>query len=251
MNKLNIIRALSYRAWLGTFADKGRIVDMLLFPVSHLTIWGLFLYAGLVEQSIAEQLFFINMVWAIAMTIQTQASRVMMFDLWSREFPELFRSGIDANSYMLALLFFGMTSGIVTIGIFMLLSWGVFSFSLDNMMPLIYALPSYLIFSLALAIFAAAIVVRLNQTYGFIAFSMLTFIVMLSSPYSPVENLPVVLRDVALASPLGLIFEFIRNGDVALLYKSTYISIVVFVASYAYYFMVFKRLRQKGDFFNL
>ena len=44
MNKLNIIRALSYRAWLGTFADKGRIVDMLLFPVSHLTIWGLFLY---------------------------------------------------------------------------------------------------------------------------------------------------------------------------------------------------------------
>ena len=251
MNKFYVIKSLCYRAWLGTHTNKGRIVEILLFPVSQLAIWGLFLYADLVEQSVAEQLFLINLVWAFATAIQTQANIVMMSDFWSGEFPELFRSGIDEKSYIVSILLSGLAFGMVTMIASMFLSWWVFDISLEVMLPLIYSLPCYLMFSLALAVFAAAIIIRLNHSYGFIAFSILTFIVMLSSPYTPVENLPAALRGIALFSPIGLVFEFIRNGDTSLLYKSFVISIVIFILSSIYYFSVFKRLRKKGDFFNL
>lgn len=251
MNRFNLIRALCYRAWLGTIIETGRIVEILLFPISQLMIWGLFLYSGIIEQNMAEQLFIINFVWAVTTTIQTQTSCIMMNDFYSSEFPELFRSGIDEKSYVVAILFCGLSFGIVTMGAFMFLSWAIFDFSFENMMPLIISLPCYLIFSLALAVFSIAIIIRFTHTYGFIAFSILTFIVMLSSPYTPVESLPVVLRDIALVSPLGLVFEYIRNGNSALLYKSACISLIVFIASSIYYFHAFKRLRKKGDFFSL
>ncbi len=251
MNSINIIKALSYRAWLGTVGDQGRLTEMLIYPLSHLAIWGLFLYAGIVDQKIAEQLFFINLVWAITMAVQIQSNRIMLADFWSREFPELFRSGVTEKSYLVADLFFGFCSGMTTIVLFFVLTWGCFDFSSDSMMTLIYTFPSYIIFSLALAIFAIAVVVRLSQTYGFIAFTLLTLILTFSSPYCPVDNLPVILKYIALISPLGLIFEYIRNGDVTLLYYSTAISVMAFIASYIFYIKVFKRLREKGDFFNL
>lgn len=247
----NVVKALCYRAFRGLFAEKGRIIEMLLYPVASLMIWGLFLYADIVATDVARDLFLINMVWGVMTMIQVQANNVMMHDLWSREFPELFRSGIDTTSYLIAMLTFGIVMGIIGTVLFSFLSLLFFGLSVQDLLPLFISFPCFLIFALGLAVFAAAIIIRLNQTYGFIAFNLLTFIVMLSSPYVPVEKLPVVLQKIASASPLGMIFEYIRHGDLNLLYTSTLLSCLLLVVSFCFYRYSFKRLRQKGNIFSL
>ncbi|MGI6681197.1 MAG: hypothetical protein ACOX3T_06940 [Bdellovibrionota bacterium] len=76
------INALWYRSCVATFSDKGRVADMLLFSMSYLVIWGLFLYADIVDKNVATSLFLINLIWAITGTIQTQSNRGMMNDIW-------------------------------------------------------------------------------------------------------------------------------------------------------------------------
>jgi len=227
MKRLNTVQALIYRAFVGTWEQKGRIVEMLLFPFSQLMIWGLFLNAGLIDTDIAKQLFIINLIWSCSTLIQGQANLLMMSDLWSNEFPELFRSGIDPISYLVAMLCYGIILGLSGTIVFIFLCCTFFDFTFFELFPFIYSFPAFTFFSLTLAIFIAALIVRLNSTYGFIMSGLLTFMVMLSSPYTPIKNLPYVLQQIALYSPLGLIFEYIRCGDSNLLIKSILISTIM------------------------
>jgi len=251
MNTWRVISALCLRAWRGTIADKGRLVDLLLFPISQLLIWGLFLKAGLVKDEVSHQLYLVNLIWAISATIQMQANRMMMFDLWAREFPELFRSGIQPHQYLLACLVFGSLLGLLSMPILIVPSFFLFGLNLNDIVVLLASFPVYYMASIALSCFVCAAVLRLSQTYGFLAWNSLFFIIMLSSPYVPVSTLPWLLRVFALSSPYGMVFEYVRSLDSNYLVLGSVYSLVLFSLSIVFYQRMFAGLRRSGEMLNI
>jgi len=247
----HIIRALVGRAFGGTFSDRGRLVDLLLVPVSFLITWGLLLRSNLIPRDIGVDLLVTNLIWAVAASIQIQGNRTMMFDLWAKEFCELFRSGVSHRSYLVALLLVGAISGIANLLVFLLLVPLLFGATSGEVAPLVASGPIYLLASLGLMGFVGGLILRWGQTYGFLSWTALQFVMIFSSPYAPVDSLPPVLRLISHISPYAAAFEFVRFGAIEQYVAGLSIGILWLIAGAVFFDRMFIRARRTGKLVTL
>jgi ABC-type polysaccharide/polyol phosphate export permease len=211
----DMITALVKRDLEAAVTDSGRLAEMIVFPASFLVIWGLLYQSDLISREIAGELLVVNLIWTVASQFQSQANLGFMMDLWSREFSELFKEGLTVEKYVLSRLAVGTMIGGANLLVFLIALPLVFGASSREAMLLLTTLPVYYAAAMGLALVITGSVVLWGRSYGFLAWTGLQFLIMLSSPYSPVESLPWVMRYVAYLSPFTYVFEYVREGGAA------------------------------------
>lgn len=246
MRSREAVAALVQRAFLGTFIDFGRIADLIVFPLSFLVIWGLLVYSGLLPADVGEQLLLINLIWALSSSFQLQSNYSMMYDLWSLEFPEILRAGVKPRDYFIAMIIFGLVIGLFNVVVFMTALTTVFSLSLEKSLLLVTTLPIYGFASMGLAAAIAGCVLRLGRSYAFLSWTTLQIVIMLSSPYSPIDSLPWIMQRIAWLSPYGGLFEYVRTPNSLYYGIALAEAIVMFVAGYMFFLYMFENARKKG-----
>lgn len=231
-------------------SDKGRFVEVFLFPISFLTIWGLLLVSGIIPRDLGASLLVINMIWSLSSVFQLEANAAMNFDFWGHEFIELLRAGVRAGEYLLSALAFGFLSGIVVTAIFVpLLFWpfhvGAYALSLLELLPV------FIIASLGLAALTAGIIIRLGRTYAFFAWTILQVIIMLSSPYAPLSTMPAAFRWISIASPWTHVFAFVRSPSIEQYAIALVLAFGLFALGTAIYFRFFAISRRTGELIQM
>lgn len=224
-----VIKALLLRICRGTFFDRGRVSELLVFPLSFLVIWGLLFRAGIMPQETSRSLLAVNLIWTLSSVFQSQMNLPLMFDLWSREFSEICREGVSWREFSMSYAIFGTMLGLVNLCIFSLALVFLFHCSMDDLKLLFLPLPIYYVVSLGLGLLISGGVLRWGRTYGFLAWTGLQFIIMCSSPYAPLDSLPVAVRLVTYLSPYTLIFEYVRTLDSGWLFVSALQGVALFV----------------------
>lgn len=208
--RLSVIKALSVRSFRGTFHDKGRVSELVIFPLSFLVIWGLFFKSGVVDRKLAGQLLVINLIWSIAGTFQTQANLTLMFDLWSREFANILRQGVRMGEMVVAHFLFSTVLGLINL--FLFVFFIVFSFggNFAELTIFFKLFPLYYLSAIGLAAMFGGIVIMLGRSYAFVSWTGLQLLIMISSPFSPLSSLPRPVYLLAMFSPYTYIFEYVR-----------------------------------------
>lgn len=241
----HIVWAMMLRSFRGTFFDKGRMTELIVFPLSFLVIWGLFFESGMVERELAGQLLVINLIWSIAGTFQTQANLTLMFDLWSREFAHILRQGVRIGEMVLAHLIFATVLGLLNMVVFLFAIVYAFGGGRQEIDLFFELFPLYYIAAIGLAALFGGFVILLGRSYGFIAWTGLQIIIMLSSPFSPLSTLPGWLQFVSRASPFTYVFEFVRTRHSPEYWQGLIISIAYLIVGCICAVMLYKRRRSR------
>jgi hypothetical protein len=238
--------ALTRRGLISTLSDNGRLADLVIFPVSFLVMWGLFVISSSVPSEIAVPLLLVNLIWSVANSYQMQANFLLMFDLWSGEFLEMLRAGITQKHYRFAQVALGTVIGTFNLVVFFIALVTVFKVPAAKAAYLFITWPVYYTASLGIAFAVSGLILRLGKSYAFLTWTATQIIIMISSPFTELDKLPTWLQHLALISPFTYVFEFVRRGDPQLLYISFAISIVYFVVGFVSYDLLFKEARRSG-----
>lgn len=241
-----MILALLYRDLLATFTDKGRLFELVLYPLSFLVIWGLMFKSGVIAPELAGHLLVINLIWSTSSSLQGQTNGPIMYDLWSREFAELLKEGITMQLYIVARVLFGTLIGVMNLIVFLIASPLLFSVPTSQLWPLVSTFPIYWCASIGLAYVVAALVIRLGRSYAFLAWTGLQFIVTLSSPYTPLDSVPSWIRIPAYLSPYAHLFEHVRTGGVTWYMTGLAESVLLLGVGMIAYQRIFKEAKRVG-----
>jgi hypothetical protein len=238
--------ALTKRGLISTLTDKGRLADLVVFPLSFLVMWGLFVSSGSVPSEVAVPLLLVNLIWSVASSYQMQANFLLMFDLWSGEFLEMLRAGITQKHYRVAQLALGTVIGSFNLLIFYVALLLIFGVPHSQAVLLFTTLPIYYLASMGVGFAVSGLVLRFGKSYAFLTWTTMQLLIMISSPFTVLESLPKWLQLIALGSPFTYVFEFVRSGNAELLPLAFLISLAYFIAGAITYRSLFNEARRAG-----
>ena len=243
---LRKVYALLRRDIASTFSDKGRAVEFFIFPVSFLTIWGLLLNSGTIDRALGSQILTINFLWSVGYSFQVHVNYPVAFDLWSGELVGLLQEGVSHQVMATARALFGLVAGAV---IFVLGFLGViFFFPVDAeyLLRLIQALPLVLAASIGLGTGINGVLYYLGRSYSFLSWTMMQFIIMFSSPFTPINALLLPVRTIAYLSPYSYAFEFIRGGEWSVYYMGIILSVLTLIGGIKTHSYFYNLARKHG-----
>lgn len=246
-----IIAALVRRDLRSVLIDRGRKVELVTFPLSCLVIWGLLYTSGVIQREVAGQLLAVNLIWMVSGQFQSQANLGLMLDLWSNEFAELFREGVPPRTYLAARVVTGTVIGLVNLAIFTAALPLLFGAGAAEVRALYETLPVYYVASMGVGFVVAGCILRFGRSYGFLAWTSLQFVMMLSSPYSPLDRLPSAMRYVALCSPYSYVFEYVRTGDFSVLAAGAVIAAFLFAGGLVWFERSFRETKAGAGLVSL
>lgn len=244
--RTRVVKALIIRICRGTLFDKGRVSELLIFPLSFLVIWGLLFRAEILPEETSRSLLIVNLIWTISSVFQAQMNLPLMFDLWAREFSEICREGVSWKEFSFSYAVFGTMLGCLNLLLFCLSIIFFFGGGSEELTLLLKPLPIYYVTSLGLGLLFAGAVLRYGRTYAFLAWTGLQFVVMCSSPYSPLSSLPWGIKIVTYLSPFTFLFEYVRTEDPSCLLISALEGICLFLVGAFYCKEGFSYSRKKG-----
>jgi hypothetical protein len=239
-----MISALLWKISRNTLFDKGRLMEIIVFPISFLVIWGLLFSSNVIAENIARELLIINIIWTITGSIQTQINMVLVFDLWSRELSQIITSGVTHWTLATAHILFGLMIGLINL-IVCLLAIPIFGGGLSEIKLLLICAPLYALIAIGLALTFSACIFTLGKSYSFVAWTGLQIIVMFSSPYTSVHILPQWLQYICSLSAMTSVFEFVRTGSTGDYIQALCIAVVYVVIGATSYQIGYTRRRLK------
>ncbi|MFH1630938.1 MAG: ABC transporter permease [Candidatus Aenigmatarchaeota archaeon] len=253
--KWSHISAMVKRDFLLFIRMKWRLVEFLYFPLLTVLTWGLFsVYMQEFALQAGLMVLAVNIIHSFAQLAQSTTNSQMMEDVWSGSFKQILVSGITEGEYIISRI---ISSTIASVMILLLMVGVGILFGLNVILqfPLVFAIFSAitLISSIALSIIIVGLILILGRSYGFLSYSMLSFFVLFSAPFYPVDIFPSALQVLSYAMPYTHVFIGIRsilgigpavgsaiiNGFVV-----SFIYLVISIPIYAY---SFHYARKKGN----
>ena len=241
-----VVKGLVARSCSSFKADNGRIIEALLEPLMFLVLWGMLYGAGIIQADVSRTLLVINLIWAASASVQKQASLSFMYDVWSREFVELLRAGVNPAQYLIATLAFGALAGIGIITVYCLLSPLLFRMDLSTTITAAKLLPAFVLCGLTITCFGVGVVLRYSQLYGFVASTILQVTILLANPFVPRTSLPIWWQYLHTVIPFTWVFEGVRTGATREIFIAYALSTFWFAISIVFYFSMFKAARKEG-----
>jgi hypothetical protein len=244
--ELRVIKGLLARSLSGLAADTGRIVEAVTDPVIFFVVWGLLFSSGLIDQSVAGDLLIVNLIWASCGALQKQASLSIMYDLWSREFVELFRAGVTARQYLSAMVVFGFGVGALSALVYLILAPICFGADLSKLSWILLSMPVYGMAAISISCMGIGIIYRSSQLYGFVGGVTLQIAIALSSPFVPRDDLPTWWQKITYLIPFSWVFEAVRSSSFTALVIGQIVSLIWFAIAVSFYFQSFDFAKAKG-----
>ena len=242
------IKALLLRSLHGSTKEKGRLFNEYMLPFSTLLIWGMLIATGVIPRDAGEIIVGINLVWLLAYIFQETFNLHIMYDMWSGEIGSILPiTGI--KNYMISKVIFMIGYSVVMGAAFTGITWALFGMSTNTMLTVIKSLPAVWIFSTGIAIAVAGIIFRYGMTYGFLSWTTMQFIVLISFPFSAPKLIEWLLPASKLV-PLYYIFSIIR-GESASLHAAYLLSAVWLVAGMLIFAELYKRALKNGSIMEI
>jgi len=253
--KISHVAAMVKRDILINIRMKWRLMEFIYFPLLTVLTWGFFsiymqdyaLQAGLVVLAV-------NIFYSFAHLAQSTTNSQMMEDVWSGSLKQVLVSGITEGEYIVSRVISTTIAAVLILG----LMFGVGSFfgltvifqhgGLFALLALITLLSS-----IALSIIIVSMILMLGRSYGFLSYSILSLLFLLSAPFYPIDIFPPVMQVVAQAMPYTNVFSGIRSvigaGTVAdgILINGFIVAFAYIIVSIPLYYYAFSKARKTGQ----
>lgn len=252
--KFRKIKALMYSDWLITSGNKGRAMESFFFPISTVIIYGLFsLFITDKSFEAGMIILIVNILWSFAYLMQGHINMLLNEEMWSGSIKQTLMTGVSGGEYILARI---LTSLILSLLVMIvMISMSVFLFNstifVTQWFAFLLIITSILIASTSLAIFIAAGTIALGHEYGFVAWSGMQVLVMLSAPFYPVSVYPFFMQPLVSIMPFTYTFEAARTvisgiPDMNIIMQSMGVSIIYLLLSIPFYIYIYKLAKKKG-----
>jgi ABC-2 type transport system permease protein len=251
------VAAVYRRQFYVTRRSFPRLLDMTLWPVVDLLLWGLVTtYLRDQQVKLATPLTFLLgglLLWDIVFRTKNQVAIVFLEEQWSHHVIVILSSPVTAAEFVAASVLWGLT--IVAIGWAMIaiLAWVLFQFGVATLgLPLVGFGVALVVFGVALALLVVGMLLRFGFGAEIMAWALAFLVLPFSAVYYPLSSLPGWAQGVASAFPTSHVFEAMRAilagrpapwGElvVALALDAVYLA-----AGFAFARWMFATLRRRG-----
>lgn len=193
---------------------KWKLVETFYFPISSILIWGFFtLWSREIAFEAAFSLLAINIFWNFASKVQSGTNQQIMEDRWTETIKQIIITPIEPYEYLLGKVAIGIIFSIASLFVTLSICYFFFDYSI-----ILQRLDYFFIFaitvmftSIAISIFVAAIITLLGNEYGFISWSTMSLLIVISAPFFPLSIYPPFIRVISEMVPYTWVFESIRH----------------------------------------
>ncbi len=239
---------------------KWRIAETFYFPLTSVIIWGLFtLWTSEIAVEAGFILLAVNIFWSFAYQSQSGTNMQLMEDRWTEEFRKIVTTPVRPFEYLIGKAFTATALSILSFASTIIVAYLVFGYG-----QLLEEWPSFLMLALitmiasfGISIAVASVVTVLGNEYGFISWSVMQLIIMLSAPFFPIASYPGFLRPIAMMIPYTWVFESIRSLNTSgtiptgFLIKGVLLAIALACASIPLYSWAVDNARKTGKLIKI
>lgn len=209
------VRAYVLRHLYEISATFDRKLDIVYWPTIDLLIFGLltsYIQKMDIGANFAGAIIGGLMLWTLVYSIQRDISVSVLEDAWTRNLYNLFSTPLKINEMVFGLLILSIMKALVTISFITLLAWGLFSFNLLSVGPvLVFYVLSIFMFGWAFGYMTASLIFRFGIKVQIFAWSLIAMLYPISGVFYPLSVLPPILQDIARLFPLSYVFEGLRS----------------------------------------
>jgi ABC-2 type transport system permease protein len=255
--KFHRIKALVFRYLYIYPRSMPRILDLFLWPVLDLLVWGfLSVYLekiNLNSINIVSVLLGAVVFWTLMNRSQEAVTVSFLEDVWEKNLMNVFVTPVRVSEFLIATLGMGIIRIMLTIVILGSVAFGLYHFNIFQFG--IYTLPfiaNLLVFGWVLGILVLGIILRFGTSAQVLAFTFMFIVQPFSAVFYPVSALPGSIRWIAYIFPSTYVFEGMRavisTGTVSLqdLLFASGINVVYLAAACWFFYTMFRYVKNKG-----
>jgi len=247
------IKALTIHYLYSVRRNKGRLIDILVWPVFEIIMFG---YLGLYLQKESESLKKVatlllgNLVyWHITARTSNEVSAQFFDDLLSRNLQNIIAAPVTIKNIIISLGLGGIIKMTVSFGLMWLTVWTIYGFNLFQV-PLgqsAIALSVLIIQGLSIGFFVSAFAFLIGSKAVVLTWVITGLLQPFSCVFYPRSILPIPLKLISYLVPSSYIFEYLRNAPLASLelLTASFIISICYLAISIVSFIVFFRLSRK------
>ena len=209
------VLAVVRRHYYVTIHSPARLVELSIWPIVDLTLWGLittFLLRAGTELPIPVSFFLGGLVlWDIVFRSKNSVAVCLLDEAFSGNVISIMASPVTPGEYLAGAVAFGLGKVVVTWTVMSALAWALFAFGVLDLGPVLAIYAAILIlFGIALALVVIGCFLRLGYAVHEMAWVLAAIVVPFAAVFYPVAALPGWAQAVAGFVPPAHVFESMR-----------------------------------------
>ncbi|MDQ3809375.1 MAG: ABC transporter permease [Chloroflexota bacterium] len=252
------IRAVLLQEVFITLRSVEVMVDLPFWSLMTVVVFGfvtMFL-STVMSPIVAQYLYMGTLMWEIIRIAQYSMSLGALWNVWSRNFSNMFIAPMSMPEYIVAQMLSAAAKSAVLFGLLALVATFVFNLNMFGMGPgnLVLLYLNLLVFGYSIGLFILGVILRLGTRIQALAWGLVLIFQPLTAAYYPLQIMPPPLQAVARLFPPTYVFEAARAGLSSPAIQWDHIGIaaaqnvVYFVLSVWFFRYMFRRSRQTGQF---
>lgn len=252
------IKAVLVQEWFISKQSLEVIIDLPYFSILALIINGFifFFLTGEVNSSAASYIILGTLFWDIIRVTQYSVTVGSLWNIWSRNFSNMFISPLSIKEYMFAQMLSGLFKSIFIFILISLLALTLFKFNIFalGVINLVMFFINLTLFAWAFGLVLLGIILRFGTRIQALAWGLIFVVQPLTATFFPVRVLPKALQVISLTLPPTYVFEAARasilNGSVNWNYILIALSLNIIYLIIAIWLLnnMFNKSKETGQF---
>jgi ABC-2 type transport system permease protein len=234
------------------------MVDLPLWSLLTVVVFGFVtrFLASVMNPTYAQYLYLGTLLWEIMRITQYSMTLGALWNVWSRNFSNMFIAPLSMLEYVLAQMLSAVAKAAILFSIAGLIAAAIFDFNVFSMGAgnLTLAFVNLVWFGYTTGLFILGIILRVGTRIQALAWGLLLIFQPLTAAFFPLAVMPPVLQTIARAFPPTYVFEAARAGlsnpevnwdwvVIAMLENALY-----FVGAIWFFQYMYRRSRETGQF---
>jgi ABC-2 type transport system permease protein len=255
---LERIRAVLLQEGFITARSFEVLFDLPFFSLITVVVFGFVtkFLSSVMDPTAAQYLYMGTLMWEIIRITQYSMSLGALWNVWSRNFSNMFIAPLSMTEYVLAQMLSAALKAVVLFALVSFIAAVVFGFNMFDMGPgnLTLSFLNLLWFAYSIGLFILGIIFRLGTRIQALAWGLVWIFQPLTAAYYPLSVMPPVLQSIALLFPPTFVFEAARAGLSSPVIQWEYFliaaieNIVYFALAIGFFEFMYRRSRQTGQF---
>jgi ABC-2 type transport system permease protein len=192
------------------------MVDLPLWTLMSVIVFGFVtrFLASVMNPTYAQYLYLGTLMWEIMRITQYSVTLSVLWNVWSRNFSNMFIAPLSMPEYVLAQMVSAIVKAVVLFGVGAVVAAFAFDFNVFNMggVTLGLGFANLVWFGYTTGLFILGIILRVGTRIQALAWGLLLVFQPLTAAFFPLDVMPPVLQAVARAFPPTYVFEAARAG---------------------------------------
>jgi ABC-2 type transport system permease protein len=192
------------------------MVDLPLWTLMSVVVFGFVtrFLASVMNPTFAQYLYLGTLMWEIMRITQYSITVGALWNVWSRNFSNMFIAPLSMLEYVLAQMLSALLKAVVLFGLAALIAAFAFDFNVFSMGPITLALSfvNLVWFGYTTGLFILGIILRVGTRIQALAWGLLLIFQPLTAAFYPLSVMPPVLQTIARLFPPTYVFEAARAG---------------------------------------